>query len=159
MDSNLQGSSFKHDLLSSRLNSSQGKELSLEDHWRLIRVQLHTIEFLFSPFHINCKQKYFETRLFPKMKEHNYQDGTNITSFRLYTISKQLDTLDIRGHPSKHNGDPIVIQLWSNMCTENFYTQQLYRREWEILLVSLHWSRHKVNSSNLMVLSTANKFL
>lgn len=79
MDFYLQGSSSKHDLLSSWLNSGQGKQLSLEDHWRLIRVQLHTIKFLFSPFHINCKQKYRETRLFPKMKERHDQDGTVIS--------------------------------------------------------------------------------
>lgn len=56
MDFYLQSSSFNHNLLSSWLNSSQCKQLGFEDHWRFISVKLHTIEFLFSPFHINCKQ-------------------------------------------------------------------------------------------------------
>lgn len=55
-DSYLQSSSFNHNLLSSWLNSSQCKQLGFEDHWRFVSVKLHAIKFLFSPFHVNCKQ-------------------------------------------------------------------------------------------------------
>lgn len=52
----LQCSSFHHNFLSGRLDSSQCKKLSLEHHRRFISIQFYTFKFLLSPFHSNCKQ-------------------------------------------------------------------------------------------------------
>lgn len=46
----LQGASLHHDFLSVWLDPSQGKELSLENHGWLLRVQLYIIKLLLAPF-------------------------------------------------------------------------------------------------------------
>ena len=53
----LKCASLDHNLLSLWLYPWQGKELSLEDHWRFFCVQLYCIKLLFSPFHIHWGNK------------------------------------------------------------------------------------------------------
>lgn len=52
----LQGAPLYHDLLSVRLNSCQGKELSLEHHGWFLSVQFYRIKLLFAPFHIHWRE-------------------------------------------------------------------------------------------------------
>lgn len=49
--------SLDHDLLPLRLDTSKGKELSLEEERQLIGVQLYIRVVFLSPLNLHCKEK------------------------------------------------------------------------------------------------------
>lgn len=106
MDFYLQSSSFNHNLLSSWLNSSQCKQLGFEDHWRFVSVKLHAIEFLFSPFHVNCKQNVL-----------------NLDYFLIYknVITKINPVFQIPGFIPSKNIQFLTLKLVNNQAKDHLF--------------------------------------
>ena len=62
----LDHNALHHDLLSVWLDACQGKQLGLEQHWRLGRVAIDVLELFLAPFHLHCSRRYTHTQLAEK---------------------------------------------------------------------------------------------